>query len=109
MVQRVARNATLEDLATLLKDQQARKVDMVVPASKIESAGGLLMVKGADAVIDESGVTQADGVYRPTVVCDEGIADKFKIPLAYVRRLRDERPDLFDANVNGWLHGQVRV
>lgn len=104
-----ARNASLGDLAALLKEQHARKVDVVAPASKIESKGGVLHIAGAEAVLDEHGVTQVDGKYRPTVVCDEGLADKMGIPLPYVRRLRGERPDLLDANVNGWLHGQVRV
>lgn len=100
------RNASIADLAEMLKDQHARKVDMVVPAAKIRSEEGLIVVKGAEAVIDADGVTQADGVYRPTVVFDEGIADKLGIPLAYVRRLRESRPDVLDANVNGWLHGR---
>jgi hypothetical protein len=51
------------------------------------------------------GVTSAAGTYRPTAVADEGIADKLGISLAYLRRLRASRPDLWDANVNGWLHG----
>lgn len=104
-VQTTARNATLADLAELLKDQQARKVDMVVPASKIRSVDGVLEIKGSDPVITEDGVDLADGLYRPTSVCDEGIAAKLEVPLAYVRRMRNERPDLYDANVNGWLQG----
>lgn len=107
VVRQSARNATLEDLATLLKEQHARKVDVVAPATAIQSVEGLLVVKGAEAEITEAGVTQTDGVYRPTSVCDEGVAEKLQIPLAYVRRLRSERPDLYDANVNGWLHGNV--
>lgn len=99
------RNATLADLATLLKEQQARKLDMVVPASKLEAEDGVLVVAGAEPVIDESGVTPADGRYVPTAICDGGIADKLSIPVQYLRRLRDERIDLYDANVNGWLRG----
>ena len=52
-----------------------------------------------------NGVTSAAGTYRPTRVADEGIGDKLGIRLAYLRRLRQRRPDLWDANVNGWLHG----
>jgi hypothetical protein len=33
------------------------------------------------------------------------VADKLGIPVKYVRRMHAERPDLFDANVNGWLQG----
>lgn len=100
-----ARNATLSDLAALLQDQQARKLDLIVPATKVRAEGGLLVVSGAEPIIDESGVTEADGRYRPTVVADEGVADKLNIPVAYLKRLRNERPDIYDANVNAWLHG----
>lgn len=104
-VQTEARNASMEDLVTVLKDQHGRKIDMVVPATKMRAESGLLVVEGADAVIDTEGVTQADGTYRPTAVFDEGVAEKLGIPLAYVRRMRAERTDLYDVNVNGWLHG----
>src|SRR6266704_2093509 len=40
-----------------------------------------------------------------TAAADEGISAKLGINLAYLRRLREDRPDLWDANVNGWLHG----
>ena len=100
-----ARNATLRDLADLLKDQQARKVDVVAPAHTVRSEGGLIYVAGADQQITMDGVTTTDGVYRPTNIFDEGVSSKLGIPTAYLRRMRDERPDLYDANVNGWLHG----
>src|SRR5947209_3287723 len=105
MIQTTARNATLQDLAALLQQQHARKIDVVAPAHKFVMEGGVLVVSGTDAEITEEGVTTTDGRYLPTSVFDEGIADKLSIPLAYVRRLRTERPDLYDANVNGWLHG----
>lgn len=104
-MQLTTRNADLTDLAALLKDEHARKVDMVVPADKITSHQGLIRVFGADAVIDEEGVTKADGLYRPTAIFDEGLSSKLGIPMAYLRRMRETRPDLLDANVNGWLRG----
>lgn len=100
------RNADLSDFVALLQEQQARKLDVVAPATALRSEGGLLVVKGIEPVIEEDGVTLADGTYRPTTVFDEGVAAKLGIPLAYVRRVREERPDLYDANVNGWLQGQ---
>ena len=99
------RHANLGDLATILKDQQARKVDVVAPAPSIRSEHGTWIVKGAEPELTADGVTDTDGRYRPTAVADEGMAEKLGIPRAYLRRLRDERPDLYDANVNGWLHG----
>lgn len=99
------RNASLEDLASILTDQQARKIDMVVPAASMRARNGLITVKGAEQQIDLDGVTTVDGVYRPTEVFDEGVADKLKIPITYLRRLRSEAVDLYDLNINRWLHG----
>jgi hypothetical protein len=90
----------------MLLEQHARKVDIVAPASKIRSEDGIIVVKGADPILTDDGVTSADGRYQPTRVFDEGISGKLGIPLPYVRRLRETRPDLYDANVNGWLHGR---
>jgi hypothetical protein len=102
-----ARNASLNDLAELLKEQQARKVDIVAPASTISSKDGVIVVKGAGAaILTEDGVTAADGRYQPTDVFDEGLSQKLKIPRDYLRRMRQERVDLYDANVNGWLAGR---
>lgn len=99
------RNASLEDLAALLKDQHARKVDVVAPATMVRSDDGVIVVSGADAQITDDGVTTVDGRYLPTAVFDEGLAEKLQIPIGYVKRMRADRPDLYDANVNGWLHG----
>jgi hypothetical protein len=99
----IARNATLDDLADALQRQHDAKVDMVAPARCLRSALGNLVVTGADPVLTGSGVTLADGTYRPTTVADEGIADKLRIPLAYLRRMRNELPGLYDENVNAWL------
>lgn len=100
-----ARNATLPELAELLADQHSRKVDVVAPAARLRSENGLLVVEGSDPILTPEGVTQADGTFRPTEVFDEGLSSKLNIPRAYLRRLRDERPDILDANVNGWLRG----
>lgn len=100
------RNAGLPDLLQLLQQQHARKHDMVVPATALRSVDADLIVSGADHELSVDGVTTRDARFRPTRVADEGIAAKLNMPLAYLRRLRDERPDLYDANVNGWLHGR---
>lgn len=105
-MQTTTRNADLTDLMTLLRDQHARKVDVVAPASTIRAVDGNLTIRGSEAVLSEDGVTTTDGTYTPTAVCDEGVAEKLSVPVAYLKRLRTERPDLYDANVNGWLHGR---
>jgi len=96
-------HATLADLAGLLRDQQARKLDIVVPAAAIRARGGSLLVDGSVPVLREGGVTVSAGEYRPTEVCDGGLAARLGIPAGYLRRLRGEHPGLYDANVNGWL------
>ena len=103
-----ARNATLEDLAALLRDQQARKVDIVAPAAAIRARGGRLVVEQTEPVLGPDGVTMTSGAYAPTDVCDQGVADKLGIPAAYLRKTREQKPGLYDANVNGWLEGDDR-
>ncbi|MFJ9381437.1 DUF932 domain-containing protein [Streptomyces sp. NPDC101455] len=98
-----ARNASFDDLLQLLKRDHDAKIDLVAPASAISAVGGNLTLTGMEPVLTPTGVTQADGAYRPTAVADEGIADKLKIPTAYLRRMRAEAVDLYDLNVNGWL------
>lgn len=103
-----ARNATLGDLAALLRDQHAWKVDVVATASAIRAERGQLVIKGTAPVLGADGVTLTSGAYTPTGVCDQGVADKLGIPAAYLRRTREERPELYDANVNGWFDGDER-
>ena len=103
-----ARNVTLADLAAMLRDEQARKADIVAPAAAIRACDGHLVIGGTDPVLSPDGVTMTTGAYVPTEVCDQGLADKLGIPAAYLRRLRLERPGLYDANVNGWLAGDPR-
>ncbi len=102
------RNATLADLAGLLRDQQARKVDVVAPAAAVRAAGGRLVIDESVPALGPDGVTMTSGAYTPTEVCDQGVADKLGIPAGYLRRLRECRPGLYDANVNGWLEGDER-
>jgi hypothetical protein len=87
------RNAGLMDLSALLQSQQVAKRDVVAPAEALRFRDGLLRLRGEDALL------------RPTTVADEGLAEKVGIPLRYLRTLREERPDLYDANLNGWLRG----
>ena len=100
------RNADLASLVEVLKDRHSRKVDVIAPASKIEAKDGNLVVQDMEQEITLDGVTSKAAVLKPTAVMDEGIADKLGIPNNYVRKMRLERPDLWDANVNGWLHGE---
>jgi hypothetical protein len=101
----LARNASLQDLVEILRGQQPRRYDVVVPATAVRAERGNLVLAGAGVEITQDGVTTTDGVYTPTAVCDSGIADKLGIPPSYLTKMRAERIDLYDSNVNGWLHG----
>jgi hypothetical protein len=98
-----ARNADLRDLVQALQYQHARKADHVASAGRMRAEGGNLLLTGHAPVLSAEGVTLTDQALRPTSVADEGIAEKLRIPLAYLRRMRAELPALYDANVNGWL------
>src|ERR1700753_3969467 len=99
------RNATLPDMVRMLRTQRARRLDVVAPAAAIHAHDGNLVIDSTVSQLGDDGVTSAAGTYRPTAVADEGLADKLGISLAYLRRLRSSRPDLWDANVNGGLDG----
>src|SRR3984957_11562059 len=97
-----ARNASIEDLVALLRGQQARKGDGVATASAIRAEGGLIVLDRTVPLLGPDGVTMTAGAYRPTDVCDAGIAEKLGIPASYLRRMRGAGPRLLAANVNGW-------
>jgi hypothetical protein len=100
------RNVELADLAATLRSQRMRALDVVVPARRLRFQGGMAVVEGMDPVLEEDGVSEANGLYLPTVVGDEGVADKLGIPLTYVRKLRDGHLGAYDFNVNYWLAQQ---
>lgn len=102
------RNADLGDLHALLRDQHARKVDVPVGAAQIRAVGTSLELIDTPPVLSDAGVTDSAGLYLPTEIFDQGLADKLGIPLPYLRRLRAERPGLYAANVNGWLETDER-
>jgi hypothetical protein len=82
---RWTRNATLADLAVLLRGQQARKVDVVAPAGAVRAAGGRLVIDESTPVLGPDGVTMTSGTYTPTDVCDQGVADNWcpcRVPAA---------------------------
>jgi hypothetical protein len=108
----VARNAELGDLVEMLKRQHDLKFDAVVPATQLRSVDGVIHVSGLDVIDPE-----VEQRYVPTRIFDGQLADRLGVPVTYLRQLREGRPgkrdvearsprlDLFDANVNGWLHG----
>jgi hypothetical protein len=112
-IQTTARHADLGDLVTLLQGQRELQLDAVVPGHLINSHGAILHIPGmdtatpdsVDALLAEADQAPKVGRFLPTSIMDGQIGEKLGIPVAYLRKLRIERPDLYDANVNGWLHG----
>jgi hypothetical protein len=105
-----ARNAGLEEIIRILQEQRARRLDVVVRHSMITAYGGNLLVRAGDStqLAGEDGVTSAAGSYQPTAVADEGLAELLGVNGGYLKKLRQLNPartDLWDANVNGFLHG----
>jgi hypothetical protein len=98
-----ARNATLTDLAVLLRDQQARKVDVVASSAAIRARHGQLIVDGTAPVLGEDGVTLTTGTYTPTNVCDQGVADKLGSPsLTCGAPVRSARTCTTPTSTAGW-------
>lgn len=99
------RNMDAQQLFNELSAINKRRVDLVVSSDAIKAEFGSLKVSGTDAVITAEGVTTRDGDFEPTLDFDLHLADRLGIPRTYMRRIRHDRPDLYDSNVNGWLHG----
>lgn len=105
-----ARNAGLEDILEILQEQRARRLDVVVRHNMIDASGGRILIRAGDSTqwVSEDGVTSAAGVYRPTAVGDEGLAQLLDVDggfLKKLRRLDPARTDMWDAIVGGFLHG----
>ncbi len=96
-----ARRSDIGTVFRMLQDQQARKVDIVLPAKQLVfGGGGSLAVNGLEPMISEDGVLDPSGLYRPTGPVDNQLSSLLDIPARYVRKLRDEIPGLLDTNLN---------
>lgn len=100
-----ARNAGLAEMRTILEDQRARMMDLVVGPQKFYADNGQIVIDSAEPQITDDGVSDPNGRYDVTEVAEEGFSDKLGIHRSYMRKMRASRIDLWDTNVNGWLHG----
>ena len=112
------RNANFADLLAMLNQQQAKAIDLVVPAAKIKFSDGMLVIDGLEMILEDEGFVQPNGRYWPTQQCDDQLAERLDIAPGYLRRLRHGRTDkrekttavprldLFYQNVNGLLAGR---
>lgn len=104
------RNGSLGSLVDLLKDENVRRHDLVVPASQLAmTLTGNVGYNLSTETIDENGVTPA-GWYTvaPTTVAHEQIGQAFDIPRPYYKRMLDGSADLLSDNVNHWLRRDAR-
>lgn len=102
------RHATLDDMVTTLRNQQARKIDLVMPASAMRFRDGNLVVRGMDWIVDEDGATDPNGMYVPTKTADTTLAGRLDIPGRYLTRMRTDRTDVYDFTLNRLLGGQTK-
>jgi Domain of unknown function (DUF932) len=88
---------SLVSLAQELERQLATKKDMLVPSSRMcyrtENGESRVSIEGGDGVME----------YGTTELAQRQLADKLRIPFAYFQRMREEKPELLDRNVNTWL------
>lgn len=105
-MQLTARNADLQTMATMLKEQEAAKVDAIVRATAITAnTDGTVSITGTDPLMDENGVTDMNGTYTLSQVALGHFAERFGIDVRYLRKLAEKRPDILAANINGWIRG----
>jgi hypothetical protein len=106
------RNADLNEIAQRLTADQARKHDVIAPASAIRAEGRRLVVADAWTELSLDGVTTGDLRLDIGNVMLAHIADRLEIPTRYLRKLHDGEPgdgdqirldDLFAWNVNAML------
>lgn len=104
--ERTLRRGDLPALVQILQDQHAAKVDVVLPASKLQAhdVGGTRGFEFYDLQpqMNESGVTDVNGLYTPTSKAVAQIADKLGIPTGYLRRCQEDNWPLFESNIAGW-------
>ena len=102
------RNATLGNLHAELTTWHGARRDVIAPAQ-------LLRMEGTNLVMDGEPVLTGDGVSTPQLQhttwesFDDGVSGKLGIPRAYLRRMKQEQPELYAANINTWLAGDERT
>ncbi len=100
---RVLRRSDAATLMRVLEDQQARKLDVVVPGYQVYSRNGCLSLTGlTDPAITEDGVYDLNGAYTFTDSAVADLATDHDIPLPYLRRCRTTNIRAFDHTINDW-------
>lgn len=107
-IQTGLRAAGLEDLHALLVDHHARRLDVVAGVDALTALpDGTLRVAGVEDEVEltDDGVTRrkVDGLYLPTRHAHGQLATALGVPQEYARKMANTHPELWAANINGWL------
>ena len=99
-------NATLEEAIGNLQNLKKRRRDFVVPVQslKMTDAGKVLIHDIADAQFGSDG---SYVIIKPNDVAHRQIANRFKIPATYWRRMVADHPELAAKNFNGWINHEL--
>lgn len=95
----------IQQFLDLVQTQHRQKLDVVGPLADLRYDNGYFRLDGMRPHIDENGVTDLNGLYRPTRTADHQIGGYFGIPPRYMDKCRNEHNGtvpLIDTNVNEW-------
>ena len=90
----------VNQIVSLLQDQQAHKIDLVTPVGALSFLGGNLVIDGRAPELTEDGFYDVNGLYRPIGGVDSQVSTVFDIPKKYLDKLRAEDVNLLDHNLN---------
>jgi len=90
----------VQQIVGVLNDQQAHKIDLVVPVEQLEFLGGNLLVSGRAPELTENGFYDVNGIYRPIGGVASQVSGVLDIPLKYIQKLQAEDVNLLDHNLN---------
>lgn len=103
------RNATRDELMSVLNDQHAAKFDIVVPANQLQYRQGRLVLAGLGEVeMTMDGVTAHDIELESTEHFERQAATRLGIPQGFWAKHRPEHIGQLDEMVNYWLAQQDR-
>lgn len=105
------RKSDLTGMVQVLRDRNAMRHDIVVPARDLGFVGNDLLIKEQAHTLTEDGVTTTDTLRSYTVgnVATEHLTERLGIPITYWRRMANEEPGLLATNANTWLRKDDRT
>lgn len=90
----------VQQIVGVLNDQQAHKIDLVVPVQQLAFVGGNLSITGREPELTENGFYDVNGLYRPVGGARNQVSTVLDIPKKYVDKLVVEDVSLLDHNLN---------